>query len=177
MHVALLRGINLGAHARVGMADLRQLFADLGHTDVTTYLQSGNVVFASSRRAPAPLEAEISERIHDQLGLAVGVLVRTADEMADVVAGNPFLESESDLAKLHVTYLGGAPDPEAVESFAAPPGEPARFAIAGREIYLHCPEGYGRTKLNNAFIERKLGKTATTRNWRTTAKLHQLATA
>jgi uncharacterized protein (DUF1697 family) len=174
-YVALLRGINVGGRTKVGMADLRQLFADLGHADVKTYLQSGNVLFKSSNRSESRLAGEIERRIAQNLGMTVTVLVRTGDDLARVVAKNPFLGRETDFAKLHVTFLAEAPDRERAARLETPGGGPDEFALAGREIFLLCPNGYGKTKLNNAYIERRLGVAATTRNWNTVTKLHELA--
>jgi uncharacterized protein (DUF1697 family) len=174
-HVALLRGINVGGRRRVGMEELRALFVSLGHEDVTTYLQSGNVVFGSSSGGARELAARIEARIAETLDLEVTVMLRTAGELARVVEGNPFLAGPADPASLHVTFLAREPDPIAVQRL-----EPARFApdelvVAGREVYLNCPGGYGRTKLGNAFFERRLGVAATTRNWRTVTTLAGLA--
>jgi uncharacterized protein (DUF1697 family) len=173
--IALLRGINLGRTARISMGDLRGVFTGLGHTDVTTYLQSGNVVFTSAGPDLAGLAGDIETAISGELHLDVRVLVRSGPEMADVVAANPFAAEEDDPTLLHVTFLAEQPDPAAVAEFAAPAGEPSRYAIAGREVFLHCPNGYGRSKLSNAFIERRLKVTATTRNWRTTTRLRDMA--
>ena len=173
-YVALLRGINVGGRTRVGMDDLRRLFVALGHADVESYLQSGNVVFRSPVEEPARVAGEIEQGIARDLGVTVTVLVRTADDLARVVASNPFVSRETDPATLHVTFLADAPDRERVARLATPSGEPDELALVGREVYLHCPNGYGRTKLNNAFIERRLGVAATTRNWRTVTTLGEL---
>ena len=176
-YVALLRGINLAGRTRVGMAELRRLFTDLGHADAQTYLQSGNVVFTSSSRSPDRLARDIEKRIADQLGLPVEVLLRSAHELAGVAAGNPFSAEEDDPSKLHVTFLADRPGSRTAKQFAAPAGEPARFAILGREVFLHCPQGYGRSKLSNAYIERKLDVRATTRSWKTVSRLVELSRA
>jgi uncharacterized protein (DUF1697 family) len=172
--VALLRGINLGSTNKIKMADLARLFADLGHTDVQTYLQSGNVVFSATGTNTKNLPPPIEKAIQRELGLTVTVLLRTGPELAKAVAANPYLSRQDDPTKLHVTFLAEAPDPGRAGSVRIPDGESAEFTLAGRDVYLHCPDGYGRTKLNNAFFERKLGVTATTRNWRTVIALHDL---
>ena len=174
-YVALLRGINLGGHAKVGMADLRRVFLALGHAEVTTYLQSGNVVFSSPAAQPSRLAAAIEQRIASDLGMTVTVLLRTGDDLARVAAANPFLGRTGDPTKLHVTFLAAAPDRDRAARLEAPAGEAAELALAGREVYLYYPDGYGRTKLDNAFLERRLGVAATTRNWRTVTKLGDLA--
>ncbi|MFF9086491.1 DUF1697 domain-containing protein [Streptomyces sp. NPDC014991] len=175
-HVALLRGINVGGRTQIAMADLRALFTALGCEAVQTYLRSGNVVFrAPAGQTPAELAARIGKRIADDLGVSVTVLLRTAESLARTVARNPYLGQEDDPAKLHVTFLAQEPTAEQAARLEVPAGETAVFTLAGDEIHLHVPDGYGRTRLDNAFIERRLGIPATTRNWRTVTALHELA--
>jgi uncharacterized protein (DUF1697 family) len=176
-YVALLRGINLGARNKVSMADLRKLFVTLGAEDVRTYVQSGNVVFKGPVGSPAELVQAIEERITRELGLSVAVLLRTKAELAKILGTNPFAKGARDAAKLHVTFLAEAPDPARVRQLEAKQFEPDEFRVAGAEIYLHCPDGYGRTKLSNAYLEKQLGIRATTRNWKTVTKLAELASA
>lgn len=177
-YVALLRGVNVAGTNKVKMDELRRLFADLGHTEVSTYLQSGNVVFAPAASADADdrtgLAAGIEKAIADRMGLTVTVLLRTRSELEKVLAANPYLDRESDPAKLPVTFLAEPPDPGRAAALSIPSGETAVFTLIGHEVYLHCPDGYGRTKLNNAFLERKLGVAATTRNWKSVGALHEL---
>lgn len=173
-YVALLRGVNVAGVNKVKMDELRQLFTGLGHREVQTYLQSGNVVFAGDEPDRGALVAGIEQAIGQRLGLAVTVLLRTRPDLEKVLAANPYLGIESDPAKLPVTFLAEAPDPGRAAALAVPAGETAVFSLVDREIYLHCPNGYGRTKLNNAFLERKLGVAATTRNWKSVTALHDL---
>ena len=174
-YIALLRGINVSGHRPVKMDRLRELLDALGHTDVSTYLQSGNVVFHTQRRTPGELASTIGRRIAKDLGLDVAVIVRTKQELAKVVGGNPFATRGVDAAHLHVTFLRERPTTAIVRAVEPASYLPDTFAIAGREVYLRCPNGYGRTKLNNAFFERTLGTTATTRNWKTVTALLDLA--
>ncbi|WDM14286.1 DUF1697 domain-containing protein [Streptomyces lavenduligriseus] len=175
-YVALLRGINVGGHARITMKDLRELFGALGFDEVQTYLQSGNVVFADpAGTAPGEVRERIEKRLADGLGVPASVLLRTGESLDRTVAANPYLDREDDPAKLHVTFLAGTPAAERAAALRTPTGETAEFALLGDEIHLHVPGGYGRTKLNNAFIERLLGITATTRNWNTVKALHRMA--
>jgi uncharacterized protein (DUF1697 family) len=171
----MLRGINVGGRNKVAMADLRALFVELGHDPVVTYVQSGNVVFGTPSRRPAELAQAIEDAIAGELGLEVTVLLRSRAELVKVASGNPFLAAGADPTKLHVTFLGAAPDRARAGAVEAPPGSPDDFRVAGREVYLHCPAGYGRTKLDNTFWERRLGVRATTRNWTTVTKLLELA--
>ena len=174
-YLALLRAINLRGK-QLRMEDLRGVFAALGYGDVRTYIQTGNVLFTSAEEPPK-LAADVERRLALDLGLTTRVLLRTGDDLTGVVAGNPFAAAEPDLKKLHVTFLDREPDPERAAAVAAPGGETAEFAIAGREVYLHTPDGYGRSKLSNAFFERGLGVAGTTRNWRVTTKLDELLRA
>jgi len=174
-YVAMLRSVNVGGHNRIKMPVLEALFAGLGYSEVVTYIQSGNVVFAGRARNAPAVARSIEERIARELGLDVSVLLRTKEELVKVVRANPFLRTDADRERLHVTFLAGAP-PAAlageVENFDA--GED-RARVLGREVYLHCPSGYGNTKLNGSFVERRLKTVATTRNWNTVTKLAELA--
>jgi uncharacterized protein (DUF1697 family) len=172
-YIALLRGVNLGARNKVSMADLRTLVESLGAEDVTTYVQSGNVVFKSPDSA-VDLAGGIEEQIKRDLGLNVTVLMFTKAQLAKVLAGNPFVDGGRDPKRLHVTFLAGAPHRDRVRRVVAKQFEPDEFHVAGLVIYLHCPNGYGRSKLSNAYLEKQLGVPATTRNWNTVTKLVEL---
>jgi uncharacterized protein (DUF1697 family) len=176
-YVALLRGINLGARNKVSMADLRTLFDALGAEDVRTYVQSGNVVFKSSVRSPADLSRAIAKQLTSDVGVTATVLLRTKAQLEKVAAGNPFAKSGRELAKLHVTFLADTPGRARVRDLDARSGEPDEFRVIGKEVYLHCPNGYGRSKLTNAYFEKHLRVTATTRNWKTVTKLAELSGA
>jgi len=175
--VALLRGINVGGRNSIAMTDLRGIFEDLGHRDVETYLQSGNVVFRATG-APTVLAATIAGRITAELGLDVPVVVRTGAELQKVVATNPFLADGVDPATLHVVFTVGRAPSAALGDLEPERFSPDRFVHRGREVYLHCPNGYGRTKLTNAFFEARLGPaagTTTTRNWKTVTRLAEMS--
>lgn len=165
--IAFLRAVNVGSHNRIGMARLCELFRGLGCRDVQTYLQSGNVVFTSPGTRPEQTAQRIEERILLDLGLDVRVLVRTGDELASIVAGNPFGEIAFDPAKLLVTFLSATPDPGLIGELDPTHFEPDLFRVAGREIYLWCPNGVRDTKFTNAFVEKRLRVTGTARNWNT----------
>jgi len=178
-HVALLRGINVAGNTRIGMSELRNLFIDLGHTEVATYLQSGNVAFKAADRDSRQIVAEIEKQVVATFGINVAVLLRTREDFAKLHTANPYLDIESDPTKLHVTFLEQEPQLDKVNSLemnslGVPAGETGRFAVVKREVYLHCPDGYGRTKLNNRFFERRLGVRATTRNWKSVAALYAM---
>jgi uncharacterized protein (DUF1697 family) len=169
---ALLRSINVGGRNRLPMADLRALVESLGFGEVATYLQSGNVVFAGSGSSDAVAQ-RVGGAITDRLGLTVPVVVRTDRQLARLLSATPYPTSGVDPKTLHVTFLAGRPDAGAVRTLEdeALRFDPDRLRVVGADVFLHCPGGYGETKLNNAFLERRLGVVATTRNWRTVTTL------
>jgi uncharacterized protein (DUF1697 family) len=175
-YVVLLRGINLGSHNKVAMSDLRSFLTELGAEDVSTYVQSGNAVMRSARKAE-PLGRAVERTLADRLGLDIVVVVRTAAQMTKVVGNNPFAGREKDPTKLHVAFLSKAPGAKRASALEVPGDGPEAFEVRGREVYLHYPNGYGRSKLTNAFVEKRLGVSATNRNWRTVTKLAELAGA
>jgi uncharacterized protein (DUF1697 family) len=175
-YAALLRGINLGSHNKISMADLRALFEELDADDVQTYVQSGNVVFRSKLTA-AELEKAVEREIENALSLHVTVLIRTKAQLAKIVRDNPFLDREKPEKALHVTFLARKPPPARVRELDPAGFEPDTFDVSGREVYLHFPNGYGRSKLSNAYFEKALDVRATTRNWRTVNALADLASA
>jgi uncharacterized protein (DUF1697 family) len=172
-YVAMLRGINVSGKNKIKMTDLQVLFGGLGHTDVTTYIQSGNVVFRSAARSAPTLASAIERRIEREFGFDVPVVIRTKAELAKVITANPF--GGVDVAKVHVTFLAKKPDAALVRALVDHEAPPDEFRIVGTAVYLHCPAGYGATLLNNSFWERKLKVGATTRNWNTVTKLLELA--
>jgi uncharacterized protein (DUF1697 family) len=179
-YAALLRGVNVGKN-KLAMSDLRDLLTSLGCQDVRTYLQSGNAVLAinpavSDATAADPTTlAQAIEQGLTKIGVSSRVLLRTGDELARVLADNPFLDRETDPTKLHVTFLADVPAADRVEKLQVPAGETASLHLQDKEVYLHCPDGYGRTKLTNSFVESRLATVATTRNWRTVLALTELA--
>lgn len=175
--VALLRGINVGGHARVAMPALREWLEALGYEHVRTYLQSGNVVFSTSERSASRISKSISDAIEKELDLTVPVLIRSSDEMERVLSGNPFINDKREAAHLHVTFLAEKPSADRASAFRAPEGQTDELVLIDQEVYLHCPGGYGKTKLNNTFIERRLAVTATTRNWKSVTRLAEMTRA
>jgi uncharacterized protein (DUF1697 family) len=172
-YVALLRGVNVGGQRRLAMDELRDLFVSEGAQAVETYLQSGNVIFRSGA-APTRLVANLERKIGSKLGAGVSIIVRTPTELAKVLAQNPFARGGADTGRLHVTFLSKTPVRSRVSQLERVTTGADRFAVAGRQVYLYCPNGYGRTKLSNAFLERRLEVEATTRNWRTVTELAEL---
>ncbi len=171
-YIALLRGINLGSHKRIKMADLVKAMELLGFKNVKTYLQSGNVIFEDDSTNEAKIAENIGIKINQIFGFQVNVIIRTEDELENIVKGNPFAKDANiQPDKLHVTFLSDMPDSETISDLDIKKDENEKFEVAGREVYLYCPNGYARTKLTNDVFEKKLNTTATTRNWKTTNKL------
>jgi uncharacterized protein (DUF1697 family) len=175
--VALLRGINVGGKSRVPMAELRSTLESLGLEDVTTYIQSGNVVCRSRTAGTPALASRIERRIRKDFGLDVAVLLRTPTELAKVVKSNPFVRAGADPAKLHVVFMDSVPTRKAVAGLDPERSARDEFELRGREIYLHLPNGFGRSKLTIDYFERRLGVRATARNWKTVNKLIALGNA
>jgi len=173
IYISLLRGINVGGQKKVPMADLRALYETLGLGGVTSYIQSGNVIFESGEAKEAALVLRLEGAIEDRFGFAVPVILRTVDAWRAIARRHP-LQAHADPAHLHVTCLPRWPSASAVQSLEARETGGDRFTLDGREIYLHCPDGYARSRLTNTVLEKTLGMTATTRNWRTVGKLLEL---
>ncbi len=169
-YVALLRSVNVGGRS-VPMAALRAELEAAGLRDVTTYIQSGNVIFSSAKRpSPAGLEHVTASR----LGIDTTVVLRTAADLERAIARNPF--PRADRARLHVGFMVKAPAAGTLASIDATPFAPEEFAVRGTELYLHLPNGMGRAKLP-LFLDRRLGIPTTFRNWNTVTKLAELARA
>lgn len=175
--VALLRGINVSGQKVIRMADLRNSFTALGFVNVRSYLQSGNLVFDTSRGEPRKLASAIQARIADDFGHEVEVLVLVAKEFDLVASSNPLLPRRGIDEKLfHGTFLFQPVTKADFQKLKLPAQAGEQAVLIGQVVLLHCPHGYGRTKLNNAYFEKALKVSATTRNWRTILALQALCT-
>jgi uncharacterized protein (DUF1697 family) len=172
--IVLLRGINIGAKRRVAMPALRELLSEGGFHDVRTYVQSGNVVLVSDK-SPEHVGRESERLISDAFRFDVDVVVRTRDELAEVVARNPLGDVVTEPKRYQVSFLSAELDPERVDAIAALAAEPERFVASGREIYVWHPEGVARSKLWNKLAGQGLGVVATARNWTTVTTLMAMA--
>lgn len=171
--IAILRGINVSGQKKIIMTELKELFQTLGFVNVQTYIQSGNIVFQSNE---TNLALTIKEAIHDRFTFDVPVQVILGEAMQAMMTENPFLSNNQlDEKFLHYTFLESVPSHELVDQLKEQefPGE--EFQLVGKVVYLYCPNGYGRAKLNNNFLERKLKVSATTRNHKTVNKLVELS--
>ncbi len=175
-YIALLRGINVNGQKMMPMEKLRNLLEDLGLTGVTTYIQSGNVVFQAGKALHFVLEKKIQAAIQDVFGFSAPVMVKTQDEWNEVIEQNPFLTRKGiDESKLHVTFLSDTPNQSVVGEITAGEYDEDECIVREKIVYLYCPNGYGKTKLHNSFFERKTNLIATTRNWKTVLKLSELS--
>jgi uncharacterized protein (DUF1697 family) len=174
--ILLLRGINLGPAKRIAMPELRALLTDAGFDRVQTYVQSGNIVLTSTASADE-LGARCEDLIAERFGFDVDVIVRTADELAEVVRLNPLADVADNPKRYQVSFLDREPDPQAVEKIAAAAAPSEKLIAIGRELYAWHPEGIGRSKMWTKLAGNTLGVRATARNWTTVTTLLEMASA
>ena len=176
VYISLIRGINVGGHKIIKMEALRALYDSLNLTGAQTLLQSGNVVFSADHLDRPGLARQIEEAIEKSFGFHARVILRTVREWRDVMARNPLgTEARDDPARMHVMFLSDAPTDDAKASLMKAHQGPEKLHFSGHELFLYYPDGVGRSKLTNVFIERHLGLTGTARNWNTVIKLAQMA--
>lgn len=176
-YISILRGINVSGQKKIVMKDLKALYESLGFENVTTYIQSGNVIFDSDLQNISDIKNKIGDAIKIKYDFEVPVDLRTSDEFKSVLESLPFdnVNLEVDGTKILVTFLAQQPDRDAVNTLMEYVKAPEKLILGDRCIYLHCPNGYGKTKLSNVFIEKKLNVLATTRNLKSVNKLCELA--
>ena len=172
--VVLLRGINVGSHRRIGMADLRELLAGHGYEDVRTHLQSGNVVLTSSLPADR-LGTKLERELERGLGFKVEVIVRTRAELARVISHNPLAGVAKDPSRYLVTFLRAKPAAKLVRELRALDVAPEQIAVSGREVYSWHPGGFQSSPLAKLLSKTGVSTAGTNRNWRTVTKLLELA--
>lgn len=170
--ISILRGINVGGKNKIPMVELKALYEKAGFKNVTTYIQSGNVVFTTRKEKIEDIPGKIQQFIFKKYGFQVPVIICTVDEMQSVIDTNPMLKDKSkDMEKLHVTFLSVLAQKEHLDKIKTYQYLPDEYTIVDKEVFIYCPNGYGNTKLSNTFFENKLKVTATTRNWRTVNEL------
>ena len=175
-YIAFLRGINVSGKNKVSMAELKELLVDQELKEVETYIQSGNVVFKSELNNNKELEKQIKAAILRHFEFNVPVIVKTVDQVKEILNQNPFKTNDENLRKQnYYVLLNEQPKQEAVEKFKLENFVNEEFYITGNCVYLKCHAGYGKAKLNNNLVERKLKVEATTRNYRTMSKLLELS--
>lgn len=185
-YVSLLRGINVGGHNKIPMTDLKNLYAALGFKQISTYIQSGNVVFEAEctlQEAEKTLAQTIQQAIMQQFNCKVPVVIRSGAALSTFAAQNPFLAHTPDpdhlIANLHAIFLADLPNSTLIEKAIAaaaslPTSSQDKFVVVGADIYLYCAGKYSDSKLSNAFFEAQFQTSATTRNWKTVQQLAQM---
>jgi uncharacterized protein (DUF1697 family) len=168
-YISLLRGVNVGGKNRIKMDELAKLYESMGYSRVRTYIQSGNVLFDSADMDTGRLQREIEGKIMSVLGLDVRVLIRTRDELRDVIGRNPFGREYID--QLYVAFLSAATGNPPMDALDKLKDEREHFVISGKEIFIYYYNGAGTTKFSNAALEKKLGAVSTMRNWNTVNQL------
>lgn len=177
-YIAILRGINVGGKRKILMADLKQLFMKLKFNDITTYIQSGNIIFKTKNiEDNKKLTKLIEKSIVDNYGFEVPVIIRKFDEIENIIFKNPFIKENfaADIERLHVTFLKNIPDKSKLEKIATYDFKPDKFEVIENNIFVFCSGKYSDSKLTNKFFENKLKVSATTRNWKTVQKLYELS--
>ncbi len=176
-YIALLRGINVGGKRKILMADLKDMFHKMNFSGISTYIQSGNVLFDSaSAETNTALADRISDRIFENFGFKVPVIIRTREAWESAMEMNPFLKNKNiDADRLHLTLLSDFPTKEKLENIITYDYAPDKFEIIGNHVFICCSGKYSDSKLSNTFFENKLNVSATTRNWKTVVVLSGLA--
>ena len=175
MYIALLRGINVTGQNKIPMAGLRHVCAGLGWADVQSYIQSGNLIFRSET-SPEKLEGELEAAIHDEFGLQIPVIVRNAEQWMGYVNNNPFQALvEEEPKRLLLTLSKKPPELGAIDGLNERADQGERVTRVGDALYIHYPEGVGRSKFTPALLDRLVGSPVTARNWRTALKLGEMA--
>jgi uncharacterized protein (DUF1697 family) len=177
MMISMLRGVNVGGHNMVKMAELKALYESLGFTKVVTYVNSGNVVFDTKEKDHAKIGKKIEAAMEKKFGFRVDIVLRSADELKKVIAKNPFAKREDiDPGKLLVVFLGGDPGETGRDALVAMDAAGEELKPLGSEIYIYFVNGQGKTKLKWAQMEKAFNKLCWTgRNWNTVMKLNELS--
>jgi uncharacterized protein (DUF1697 family) len=174
--ISMLRGVNLLGHNRIRMEELRALYQSIGLRDAETYVVSGNVVFRTKAQNLSALGKRIEDAIERNFGFRPRVILRTPSELRDVIARSPFrTRSGIKPSNLLVTFLENHPSAEALEQVLKIKADPEELHVDGREVYIHFPNGQGRSKLSWVTVERKLKTSGTGRNWNSVTKLLEIA--
>jgi len=174
--IGLLRGVNVGGHNKIKMDALRALCGSLKLKDACTYVQSGNVVFRSDVKDLVRLAKRLEDGIERDFGFRPAVILRTAAELRDVIARNPFGKHRGiEPKKLLVTFLASEPSQEARDKALQIKAGADELHIDGRELYIYFPNGMGRPTLSPAAVERALKTPGTGRNWNSVTKLLEIA--
>ena len=175
-YISFLRGINVGGHKKIPMKELAAMYQAAGLENVRTYIQSGNVIFKHTESQVQELQQTIESAISAYFKFDVSVIIRNIEEIKNILVNNPFLnEGNLDPTNLYLALLQAAPSQDSFASLSNDISTNDRFSISGKEIYIFCPEGFGNTKFNNQFFEKKLKTPSTIRNWRTMQEMLRIS--
>lgn len=174
-YISILRGINVSGHNIIKMDQLKKMMFRLGFENVQTYIQSGNIIYQTRKTVTTKLSEAIKNSIQKEFGFDVPVQTLTLDELDTIIQHNPYAKQDLDTTFFHITFLTAIPDVDKIALLKAVDSKHDSFEIWQQTMYLYCPNGYGNTKLTNTFIESKLKISATTRNWKTSNELLNLA--
>jgi uncharacterized protein (DUF1697 family) len=168
-YISFLRGVNMTGHNSIKMTDLAVLYKNLGFSDAETYIQSGNVIFSgANERSPSDISQKIEQAILEKFNYTVPVMVRSVKEIKELLSSNPFINEEKfDPSKMAVIFLNEEASDIQIQKVISVNYPPDKFEIIGKEIFIYCPNGFGRTKLYTNFFEKKMGVKGTGRNWKT----------
>jgi uncharacterized protein (DUF1697 family) len=176
-YISFLRGVNMTGHNSIKMADLSRLYKDLGFEDILTYIQSGNVIFSAPSGLPIDtIRQKIENSILERFSFTIPAMVRSIKYVGDLFSSNPFLDEDNfDPAKMAVIFLSERASEEQIMKVINVSYPPDKFQIIGAEIFIYCPNGFGRTRLYTNFFEQKMGVTGTARNWKTITAIRNIA--
>ncbi|MGB0714765.1 MAG: DUF1697 domain-containing protein [Phycisphaerae bacterium] len=175
VHIALLRGINVGGKNKLPMATLVSMFEEAGGAEVRTYIQSGNVMFLASRTRGSKITDDVSQAIKAKLGLNVPVVVRTVGDFKKMIKANPFAEVDQPDRTVHIGFLKDKPTKANLSKLDPDRSTGDEYRVVGRHVFMHLPNGVAKTKLTNAYFDHALATTMTVRNWRTVSKILNIA--
>lgn len=175
-YISLLRGVNVSGQKLIRMEHLRQMYEEQGFADVCTYLQSGNVVFKGGGCTADDAAQKIIAAIQKTFGFDVAVFVNEPEKFRQIIENNPFSNKpEKETTHVYVTFLAGTPLLTEAPALLSKKHDTEEIVVTESAVYLYCPIGYGKTKLNNNYIENRLKCKATTRNWKSCTELYKMA--
>jgi uncharacterized protein (DUF1697 family) len=173
-YISILRGINVGGHRKIKMADLRKMYEKMGFADVKSYIQSGNVIFKTERKNIPSLEKELEEAIEEKFGFDVPVIIREKNEWKQVLDENPFLKTDASTEDLFVSFLSQTPNADLLKMLEKRETENDQIQLIGKNAFLKIQGSYHKTPLNNQWLEKTLQVKSTTRNWKGVLKIWEL---
>jgi uncharacterized protein (DUF1697 family) len=174
-YISILRGINVNSQNIIKMDNLRESLKKNGYNNITTYIQSGNIVFSFEKVDIIKIKQDIVKRIQSDFGLDVPVIVLTIESLKSIIKNNPLVNQNLNQDLLHITFLSSNIEDYNKDEIEIKKQNGEEIIVSKDCVYLYCPFGYGKTKLTNIFLESKLGVIATTRNWKTSNELLKIA--